>query len=219
MPLVDCPDPDCRHGFEVPADHLWQRCRCPVCGAQAAAIPNRWAPPDAPLAWQPQPAHDRLAVVLEDLRSAYNVGSILRSCDAFAAGPVVMAGITAPVDSRKVAKTALGADRWVATQRVTSAVDAVRTAARSGYTVVALETTERSVPLGARRLAPPLALVIGNEVAGVSSPVLDAAQVHLDIPMAGLKTSLNAAVACGIALFVLTRSSPAQAQPAWPAEA
>ncbi len=206
MPLVDCPDPACRHRYEVAKAQLWHRTTCPSCGAQGAAIPNRWPSHGPETPWSGTFDVAGISLVLEDLRSAYNVGSILRSCDAFGAAPVLLAGVTAPADNPKVVKTALGAHRSVSTLHVRSAVEVVRTAAARGYTVAALETTARSVKLGSRALQPPLVLVVGNEVAGVSSPVLDAAHVHLDIPMRGIKTSLNAAVACGIALYVLSRT-------------
>jgi 23S rRNA (guanosine2251-2'-O)-methyltransferase len=203
--LVACADPRCAYRHTLPVASMWRRTKCPSCGAEGAAIPTavrqqlggrtlssrRYHPPSG------------LSLLLEDLRSAYNVGSIFRSADAFGVDHISLCGVTATPSHGSVAKTALGADQAVPWEYFPTALEAVDNARLQGVTVCALESTEKAINLAEMTLEGAALLVVGNEVAGVSSPVLDACDHHLAIPMLGVKTSLNAAVACGVALFAL----------------
>ncbi len=166
----------------------------------AARAPGSPLPPLSPTA---------LVAVLEDLRSVHNVGSIFRSCDAFAVELVVLAGLTPTPEHPRLARTALGAERTVRWVWRLDAASALAELRGRGIASVALESSPTADVLGEADLPLPVALVVGNEVAGVSSPVLEAADRQLAIPMRGAKTSLNAAVAFGIAAFTL-RSRPAR---------
>lgn len=153
-------------------------------------------PPDAP--------RHPLAVVLDDVRSAYNVGSILRTADAVRAARVVCCGYTPPPDHPAVAKTALGAEAsvpWAVAESVEAAIEALRA---EGYTPVALEQTD--APTTLQGIEPgdfPIALVLGNEVTGVSREALAACDRALELPQYGAKHSLNVAVAFGVAAYGL----------------
>lgn len=144
-----------------------------------------------------------LMVVLDDLRSQWNTGSILRSAEAAGFGRVAMAGITPLPAARGVQRVALGAEdsvSWLYEPRI---VRLLRRLIGEGYEPVALEQTRDAVPI--EDFAPPskLALLIGSEVGGVSQEALRLCPRRVQIPLAGRKASLNAAVAFGVAAFRL----------------
>ena len=144
-----------------------------------------------------------LTVVLDDVRSLYNVGSVLRSCDAFRVEAVVLCGITATPPHAEIHKTALGAEDSVAWRYCASALEAVEELRRRGVTVMAVEQCEGSTmldefrPEAGRRYA----VVLGNEVKGVRQEVVDACDGCLEIPQFGTKHSLNVSVTAGIVVW------------------
>ena len=141
-----------------------------------------------------------LTVVLDDVRSLYNVGSVLRSCDAFRVEEVLLCGITATPPHAEIHKTALGAEDSVAWRYFATALDAVAELQARGVTVMAVEQCEGStmldkfVPEAGRSYA----VVLGNEVKGVHQEVVDACDGCLEIPQFGTKHSLNVSVTAGI---------------------
>lgn len=150
-----------------------------------------------------------LTVVLDDVRSLYNVGSVLRSCDAFRVEKVVLCGITAAPPHPEIHKTALGAEDSVSWRHADSALEAVRELRRQGVTVMAVEQCEGStmlntfVPETGRRYA----VVLGNEVKGVRQDVVDECDGCLEIPQFGTKHSLNVSVTAGIVVWHFCQSS------------
>ncbi len=150
-----------------------------------------------------------LTVVLDDVRSLYNVGSVLRSCDAFRVEEVVLCGITAAPPHPEIHKTALGAEDSVSWRHADSALEAVRELRRQGVTVMAVEQCEGStmlntfVPETGRRYA----VVLGNEVKGVRQDVVDECDGCLEIPQFGTKHSLNVSVTAGIVVWHFCQSS------------
>ncbi|MFN4985960.1 MAG: TrmH family RNA methyltransferase [Ignavibacteria bacterium] len=142
-----------------------------------------------------------LALVVHDIRSLYNVGSLFRTSDAFAVAKVVLCGFTPAPPRPEIAKTALGADAtvpfvWFAT--ITEALEHLRS---EGYHLWAAEITTGSIGTEALTIENfPLALILGNELTGVPNDVLDQCEGSLEIPMFGTKHSLNVAVAAGILL-------------------
>lgn len=144
-----------------------------------------------------------LTVVLDDVRSLYNVGSVLRSCDAFRVESVLLCGITAAPPHPEIHKTALGAEDSVEWRHLDSALEAVEGLRRQGVCVMAVEQCEGSTALGAfvpdagRRYA----VVLGNEVKGVRQDVVDACDGCLEIPQFGTKHSLNVSVTAGIVVW------------------
>jgi rRNA methylases len=150
------------------------------------------------------------AVLLDNIRSAWNVGSIFRSADGFGFTHAYLCGITPTPQSEAVTKTSLGAEETVTWSYHKDAVKLVRGLKEEGWQVWALEDHERSVSLSSfpqDQSSIPVVLIIGNEVIGVDPELLDLSDSIMHIPMHGGKTSFNVAVAFGIAAYRLTELS------------
>jgi tRNA G18 (ribose-2'-O)-methylase SpoU len=156
-----------------------------------------------------------MIVILDNIRSAHNVGSAFRTCDSFKADKLWLCGICATPPSAEIRKTALGAEESVPWEYSGSTLDVVNKLKSEGYTVVSVEQTVNSVSLenfnpstgsGTGKYA----FIFGNEVDGVSQEVVDASDFSLEIPQFGTKHSLNVSVAIGVVLwqFTLGRLSP-----------
>ena len=148
-----------------------------------------------------------LVVVLDNIRSAHNVGSAFRTADSFGIDKVFLCGISAVPPSAEIHKSALGAEDSVPWEHVDDTLEAVRRLRADGYTVVAVEQTVHSVKLGAFRREPgwKYALIFGNEVSGVRQDVVDASDFSLEIPQFGTKHSLNVSVSVGVVLWEMVR--------------
>ena len=144
-----------------------------------------------------------LVLVLDNIRSAHNVGSAFRSGDSFKADKVWLCGICACPPSAEIHKTALGAEDSLPWEWVEDTLEAVRRLKAEGYTVVAAEQTSESVMLNEFRPEPgrKYALVFGNEVSGVRQDVVDECDFCLEIPQFGTKHSLNVSVSIGVILW------------------
>ena len=144
-----------------------------------------------------------LTVVLDNVRSLNNIGSIFRTCDAFAVEGICLCGISQTPPSPEIHKTALGAEDTVAWQYFADTLDCVRSLHEHGYTVCCLEQVEGSVMLQDFRPEPDrkYAFVAGHEVMGVDQQVVDACDLCLEIPQSGTKHSLNVAVSAGITIW------------------
>ena len=146
-----------------------------------------------------------VTVVLDNVRSALNVGSFFRTCDAFAVERLALCGITAAPPDREIHKTALGAEMTVAWERFPSTVGCIETLRADGYTVLAVEQVEGSVMLQnldeTLRTDKKYALVFGNEVEGVDQQAADMCDGAIEIPQIGTKHSLNVSVAGGVVLW------------------
>jgi 23S rRNA (guanosine2251-2'-O)-methyltransferase len=152
----------------------------------------------------------RVVVVLDNIRSLYNTGSILRTADAAGVERVVLCGITPRPDQgsrqrRAIAKTALGAEDSVSWEHQSDAASALRTLAADGYQLVAVETAPDAVNLFEWTPRWPVCLVFGHEVDGVSSSLAPHVDAVIRIPMLGHKRSLNVATAAGVVLYELLR--------------
>jgi tRNA G18 (ribose-2'-O)-methylase SpoU len=147
-----------------------------------------------------------LVVILDNVRSMNNVGSIFRTADAFAVQKLYLCGVTPRPPHRDIHKTALGATESVEWEYKESAEVLVGKLKASGYKILAAEQTTNSIPLTDFTSDPeqPLALVLGNEVDGVGEEVLHQCDSVLEIPQFGTKHSLNVSVAAGIMIFSLT---------------
>lgn len=154
-------------------------------------------------------AMDKLPVVavLDNVRSAGNVGAFFRTADAFGMGEILLCGITARPPQKEIHKTALGAEMTVAWRGVDSTLEAVEMLRAEGYRIVAVEQVEGSVKLGefTPNREEKYALVFGNEVEGVAQEVVDVCDVALEIPQVGTKHSLNVAVTGGVVLWEMFR--------------
>jgi len=152
-----------------------------------------------------------LLLVLHDIRSAHNVGSMFRTADGAGVDEIILSGYT-PVPPKSEAlyltdadkalkKTALGAEESVSWSKVASLPRLITRLKKDGYEIVALEQATGSVDYRQYRPKQKVALLVGNEVGGVAAKVLARCDVILEIPMRGEKNSLNVSVATGIALY------------------
>lgn len=144
-----------------------------------------------------------VAVVLDNVRSLNNIGSVFRTSDAFLIAEVFLCGITAQPPHKDIHKTALGATESVDWSHFPETMDAIRTLKTDGYTIVSVEQTVDSVELDNFRFTREhkYAFVFGHEIRGVQQEVVDASDLSLDIPQFGTKHSLNISVSVGIVLW------------------
>lgn len=144
-----------------------------------------------------------VVVVLDNVRSAQNVGAFFRTSDAFAVERVILCGITATPPSRDIHKSALGAELTVEWAHYDTTVQCVEELRGAGYTMLCVEQVEGSVMLDELTVDSDkrYALVFGNEVAGVDQAVVDMCDGAIEIPQAGTKHSLNVSVAGGVVLW------------------
>jgi 23S rRNA (guanosine2251-2'-O)-methyltransferase len=199
--VLKCTNTDCGMRYPCPSDHP-RKNACPLCEAPVETVGRFDAPPA--LATATARPQGTLVGVLDNIRSALNVGTMMRSADGAALDHMYLGGLTAPVDNPKVIKTALGADQTVASTScldITPCLDRLRS---DGFEIWAVDYTARSVPLQAIERRPSrLAFVVGNELAGVDPAILEESdqQVHLD--MHGAKTTLNVGVTFGTVAYWL----------------
>ena len=153
-----------------------------------------------------------MAVLLDNIRSAWNVGSIFRSADGFGFTHVFLCGITPTADNDMVAKTSLGAENSVPWSYHKDAVRLVRGLKTEGWTVYGLEEDPRALDInrGAPRTGSPLRelLIVGNEVTGIDPELLDLCDQIFYIPMRGEKKSFNVAMAFSVAGYALNFQEP-----------
>ena len=146
-------------------------------------------------------------LVLPDIRSAQNVGSLFRTADACGIEFVYIVGITpAPLDqfnrpNSAIAKTALGAEQTIPWKKVASLSSLINTLKKQGVQTIAIEQSESAVDYKKIKVQFPAAFIMGNEVEGLPKTILNKVDTIAEIPMNGMKESLNVSVAGGIALF------------------
>ncbi|MBR2147525.1 MAG: RNA methyltransferase [Muribaculaceae bacterium] len=146
-----------------------------------------------------------VAVVLDDVRSEMNVGSVFRTADAFVIERIALCGITGTPPSHEIHKTALGAEDSVAWTYHKNALEAVEQLREQGYTICSIEQVHGSIGLEEFSVerSKKYALVFGNEVKGVSQAVVDASDCCIEIPQQGTKHSLNIACSAAIVMWHL----------------
>ena len=143
-----------------------------------------------------------LVLILDDIRSMYNVGSIFRTADAFRIQKIILCGITSTPPMKEIHKTALGAEDSIEWIYEKDAVQAVKNLQNNGYKVLAIEQVENSMNLQTWKSENTLyAFVVGNEVKGVQQSVVDVCDGCLEIPQFGTKHSLNVANATAIVIW------------------
>lgn len=179
--------------------------RCPVCRAPAELIVGEY--PRLNVEHAPTlPSAPELEVLLDNIRSAWNVGSMLRSSDGAGVRHVHLCGVSATPDNPKVAKTALGAERSMPWTFHHDGVRAARCFKEQGMRLWALEGGERAESLFEQKddlPGAPVVLVVGNELSGIDPGVLEICDRVVCLPMQGVKGSLNVAVAFGIAVYTI----------------
>lgn len=142
-----------------------------------------------------------IVVVLDNIRSALNVGAILRTADGAGAEKLILCGITPEISHEKVKKTALGAEEYVKTVRYKDITNALSDLKNEGYTIYAIEQHKESILLNIASFSENSALIFGNEISGVSPEALNLSDAVIEIPMFGKKNSLNVATTVGIVLY------------------
>ncbi|MDP1818919.1 MAG: TrmH family RNA methyltransferase [Acidimicrobiales bacterium] len=147
----------------------------------------------------------RLALALEDVQGPFNVGAIIRTAAALRVEDVWLVGRTPEPGHGKVAKTALGTDRYLTFHRVDDGVAAVTAARNAGYRVLAVELADEAVPLHEAPLGAATCLVVGHEDRGCTPAVLDAADGVVFLPLLGRVGSLNVATAAALACYEVRR--------------
>ncbi len=155
-------------------------------------------------------AYDRIdklpvSIVLDNVRSMYNVGSFFRTCDAAAVERLYLCGITGHPPKKEISKTALGAEARVAWEHTWEAAPLLDQLRERGFEIAAIETSVHSVDIFDWQPRYPVCVVFGHEVEGVRPELLERCDTHVRIPMLGVKHSLNVATAGGVAIYELLR--------------
>ncbi|OQX53695.1 MAG: hypothetical protein B5M53_06665 [Candidatus Cloacimonas sp. 4484_209] len=148
-----------------------------------------------------QKRRNPIYVILDNLRSAYNVGAIFRTCDAFLVKKIFLCGITAHPPNKKLLKTAMSSELYVPWEYVRETIDTVNLLQKQGIKVYSCERTTSSKSIENLTFSYPCCLVFGNEANGISKKVLSASDEIIEIPMMGFKNSLNVATTAGIILY------------------
>jgi 23S rRNA (guanosine2251-2'-O)-methyltransferase len=151
-------------------------------------------------------------VLLDNVRSMYNVGAFFRAADGAGLEKLYLSGITARPPKKEISKTALGSEETVAWEHDWDAVHRVGELRRQGFEIAAIETSLHSVDLFDWRPKFPVCVAFGNEVEGLRPELLQMAETHVRIPMLGQKKSLNVATAAGVVLYELLRKYRVQVQ-------
>ncbi|HTA28119.1 MAG TPA: RNA methyltransferase [Bacteroidia bacterium] len=148
-----------------------------------------------------------IIIVLDNVRSMNNVGSVFRTADAFLIEAIYLCGVTATPPHREIQKTALGATETVNWKHFETTIEAVNSLKNEGYKVYAVEQADKSIMLD--KFTPDsnkLALVFGNEITGVEQAVIDVCDACIEIPQYGTKHSLNISVSAGIVVWEIAKS-------------
>lgn len=144
-----------------------------------------------------------VVMVLDNIRSMYNVGAIFRSADAFLIEKIYLCGITATPPHKEIRKSALGADESVEWEYVKNAEELAKKLKQEDYQLIAVEQVDKSVFLDDFKIEKnaKYAIILGNEVSGVQQEIIDLCDVSLEIPQSGTKHSLNVSVCAGIVMW------------------
>lgn len=154
---------------------------------------------------QTSTGHTPVILVLDNLRSAFNVGSIVRTAECFNVEKVYFCGYTPTPQSPQVKKTAMGTDAWVSWEKSPHTAQVITALQQDGYTVYALETTSNALDINITALTFPCAFVLGNEALGLAPETIAFCNTTLRIPLQGKKNSLNVGVSAAIACYEAQR--------------
>jgi len=182
--------------------------RCPICLGETGVVLNK-AIQDEERVLEKKDKQEAFfrAVLLDNIRSAWNVGSIFRSADGFGFNHVYLCGITPTPENEAVTKTSLGAEEYLPWSYHKDAVKLVTGLKKEGWKIIALEEGEGSIELG-KQISnyEKSVLILGSEVTGVDPDLLAQCDEIISIPMQGQKRSLNVAIAFSVAAYALTSS-------------
>lgn len=202
--IRQCERDRCR--FRYPASlRMKNGDRCPNCDGEAPYVSQPFAGRSVAQAVG-DVVGPPVEVLLDNLRSSYNVGSIFRTCDGAGVVHAHLCGITSTPSQAKVTKTALGADKSVTWSYHRNGLESVRTLKAAGREIWSLENRVPSTSIfeyTPNTVSEPIVLVVGNELSGVDPGILDESDQIVSLPMLGNKSSLNAVVAFGVAVYWL----------------
>lgn len=204
--IRQCTDQAC--GLRMPIDPEMHRgAFCPLCGAPMTCVVPAYQ--STPCSQEAGSKTRQVEVILDNIRSAYNVGAIFRTADGVGVKWIRLCGITPiPGDNPAITKTALGAEDEIPWTYNPDSSAVARDYRKNGYHLLALECTPHSVPINKYLVRPPdntpVVLIVGNERAGVDPGLIDQCDSVLALPMVGRKASLNVAVAFGVAAYWLS---------------
>lgn len=228
MPLTEtfCPYPECQEKFSADLPAGRTKTVCPSCNRAITARLDavfttlereqekrkRMGLQNSNNEAKCGPGYEEKFVALvEDVRSLFNVGAIFRTADGAGMDKIYMCGITGAPPRKEIEKVSLGAENTVNWEWTFGCVQILRDLKKRGFLIVALEKTENSLPLSellhSGKIAKPLCLIVGNEVSGVSAEALALSDIVADLPMKGMKESLNVSVAFGIAAYALSEKT------------
>jgi tRNA G18 (ribose-2'-O)-methylase SpoU len=200
-----CQNPECGLRYPIRKGHAFGE-RCPLCLGETISVLEQ-AIEREPVREDDDYSEMNLRVLLDNIRSAWNVGSIFRTADGFGIKHLYLCGITPTPGNESVTKTSLGAEDFVTWSAHKDAVKLIKGLKREGWKIWALEKTENSKPLsGKLKLPKETILAVGNEVTGVDPDILRLADKIVHLPMRGQKRSFNVAVAFAIAAGTLNLS-------------
>jgi len=206
--IRQCANPDCQFRFPVIPGQPGAD-RCPNCGTVTEVVESSF-PNLKPVAQNLKPVGPEVEVLLDNIRSTFNVGSMFRTADGSQIRHVHLCGITPTPKHPKIAKTGLGAEFSIPWTYHLNGLTAVEEMKRRGYRLWALEGGDQAQSLFGlthKLHGKPILLVVGNEISGVDPGILNLCEKTLWIPMRGIKRSLNVAVAFGIATYYLRYAS------------
>ena len=197
-----CKNPECGLRYPLVEGSQFGE-RCPVCLGQTISVISRPLQREVIQEIYPPRTNAHLYVLLDNVRSALNVGSIFRSADGFEFDHIYLCGITPTPDFGEVSKSAIGAEQYVQWTTHKNAIDLIADLKIQGFAIWALERTKNSIALnsaiGIGQKPKHLVLVVGNEVTGIDPGIQKAADSIVHLPMRGRKRSFNVAVAFAIA--------------------
>lgn len=148
-----------------------------------------------------------IVLVVDNVRSRFNVGSFFRTADAAGIKKIYLGGITPAPPHPKIDKVALGAQKTVPFEKLTNTTKIIKQLKKSGYKIIALEKTNKSKNIFDIKIQPPVALIVGSETKGISPTILKLADKIIFIPMFGKKESLNVSVAFGVAAYLILQKT------------
>ena len=146
-----------------------------------------------------------ISILVENIRSVHNVGSIFRSADGFGAEKIYLSGYTAHPPREDLHKTALGAEDAVPWEYFENPLEAAEVIKKQGIPLILIEQTKQSKSMYEIDWEFPLCFIVGNEVSGVSEELSNMANIHVELPMRGVKQSLNVSVAAGVVGYEFSR--------------
>lgn len=196
-----CQRPTCR--FRFPASSSKKEYSCPKCGAPLSFVSFPQIESTREKSIQ---ITGSIAVLLDNIRSAYNVGSIFRTADGAGVSEIILSGITPTPDHPGAIKTALGAEMSIPWSQTWSSLECCESYRKNGFTLVVLEKNITAIPIMEMLFEfqpEKVLLVVGNENSGVDPDILNLADKIVFLPMLGLKESLNVSVAFGICIYWL----------------